>query len=203
MPITLLDGILLVIMLLSAFLAMVRGFVREVLSIASWVAAAVSAYYFYGSVEPMVAPYVGEGTLATIIAIGAVFVLTLIVVSFITMFLSDLVLDSRIGALDRSLGFVFGAARGFLLMVVALLFFNWFVPEEKQPTWIFEAKSRHLLESTGNALVSALPDDPEKAIMDQFKQGSAPKNTEGRDEEAGYSAAERQGIGQLSETGGQ
>ncbi len=110
MPITLLDGILLAIMLISGVLAMIRGFVREVLSIASWVAAAVAAYFFYGSLKPFVLQHVANDTLATAIAAGAVFLVTLILVSYITMRISDFVLDSRIGALDRTLGFVFGAA---------------------------------------------------------------------------------------------
>ncbi|KZL12483.1 Colicin V production protein [Pseudovibrio axinellae] len=204
MPITLLDGILLVIMLISGVLAMVRGFVREVLSIASWVAAAVAAYLLYGSLKPYVLQHVANETLATAIAAGAVFLVTLIVVSYITMRISDFVLDSRIGALDRTLGFVFGAARGFLLVVVALLFFNWFVPEPRQPNWIMEAKSRHLLVTSGQSLVEALPDDPERAIMDQIrKQGGSTgsANDTSSDEETRYSPSERRGLDQLTASG--
>ncbi|WP_037037874.1 CvpA family protein [Pseudovibrio sp. JE062] len=204
MPITLLDGILLVIMLISGVLAMIRGFVREVLSIASWVAAAVAAYLFYGSLKPFVLQHVANDTLATAIAAGAVFLVTLIVVSYITMRISDFVLDSRIGALDRTLGFVFGAARGFLLVVVALLFFNWFVPEPRQPNWIMDAKSRHLLVTSGQSLVAALPEDPERAIMDQIrKQGGSTGSTNGAssDEEARYSPSERRGLDQLTASG--
>ncbi|GHB17882.1 colicin V biosynthesis protein [Pseudovibrio japonicus] len=204
MPITLLDGILLAIMLISGVLAMIRGFVREVLSIASWVAAAVAAYIFYGSLKPFVLQHVANDTLATAIAAGAVFLVTLILVSYITMRISDFVLDSRIGALDRTLGFVFGAARGFLLVVVALLFFNWFVPEPRQPNWIIDAKSRHLLVTSGQNLVSALPDDPERAIMDQIrKQGGSngPATGAPSDEEARYSPSERRGLDQLTASG--
>ncbi|KZL11514.1 CvpA family protein [Pseudovibrio sp. Ad26] len=204
MPITLLDGILLVIMLISGVLAMIRGFVREVLSIASWVAAAVAAYLFYASLKPFVLQHVTNDTLATAIAAGAVFLVTLIVVSYITMRISDFVLDSRIGALDRTLGFVFGAARGFLLVVVALLFFNWFVPEPRQPNWIMDAKSRHLLVTSGQSLVAALPEDPERAIMDQIrKQGGSTGSATGAssDEEARYSPSERRGLDQLTASG--
>jgi membrane protein required for colicin V production len=71
-----------------------------------------------------------------------VFILTLIVVSIITVRISDMVLDSRIGALDRTLGFLFGLARGLLIMVVAFLFFAWLVPDKQQPDWVRSAKSR-------------------------------------------------------------
>jgi len=63
MPITILDGILIVVMLISAILAMIRGFSREVFSIASWGVAGVAALYFYKSLSPTVAnliPSVGR-----------------------------------------------------------------------------------------------------------------------------------------------
>ncbi len=70
--------------------------------------------------------------IATGVAVGGLFLGTLIVASIITVKISDMVLDSRIGALDRTLGFLFGLARGLVIMVVAFLFFAWLVPE-KQP----------------------------------------------------------------------
>jgi membrane protein required for colicin V production len=104
------------------------------------------------------------------IAAGGIFLLTLMVVSFITMRISDFVLDSRIGALDRTLGFVFGAARGLLLVVVGMLFFNWFMPDEStQPNWVADAKSKPLLNAVGGRLMAALPEDPEKQILEQFQ----------------------------------
>ena len=199
MPITLLDGLLLVIMLVSAVLAMVRGFVREVLSIASWVAAAISAYYFHGFVLPFAKQYISHDLVALGASAAAVFLITLMIVSYLTMRISDFVLDSRIGALDRTLGFVFGAARGLLLVVVALMFFNWFVQPEQQPQWVQTAKSRPILLSVGERLVALLPEDPEKAILDRIRErqsdGAAPAEP---GEEASYSDSERQGLEQLA-----
>ncbi len=175
MPITLLDGILLAIMLVSAVLAMVRGFSREVLSIVSWIAAAVAAFYLYAQLTPHVQQYLpsiaSDKTVANIIAAVTVFFITLIVVSVITMKIADFIIDSRIGALDRTLGFVFGAARGMLLVTVALLFFNWLVPDD-QPSWIAEAKSKPMLESIGERITAMLPEDPEGTILDRLKPGS-------------------------------
>ena len=85
MPITLLDGILVGFTLVSAMLAMVRGFSREVLSIASWAAAAAAAFFFYKPVVPYVQPYIENDKLAMAAAAGIVFVIALIVVSVITM----------------------------------------------------------------------------------------------------------------------
>ncbi|MCM5555445.1 CvpA family protein [Pleomorphomonas sp. NRK KF1] len=178
MSITLLDGILIVVMLISALLAMIRGFVREVLSIAAWVAAAVAAFLLYDDVLPFVQPHISQKQLALVASAGGVFVITLIIVSFITMRISDYVLDSRIGPLDRTLGFVFGAARGLLLVVVGMLFFNWFIHDEaSQPSWVAEAKSRPLLNALGAQLMAALPEDPEKQILDQFQNPSIDDGT--------------------------
>lgn len=204
MPITILDGILIAIMLISAVLAMIRGFVREVLSIASWVAAAVAAYALYGQVLPYAQEYISNKHIALGVAVGGVFLITLIVVSYITMRISDFVLDSRIGALDRSLGFVFGAARGLLLVVVAMLFFNWFVPEARQPVWVTGAKSKPMLNSIGEQLIAALPEDPESEIFNKLrnrdgKDGTPASPTASTDEEAGYSNRDANGLNQQIE----
>ena len=210
MPISPLDGILLVVMLISAVLAMIRGFVREVLSIASWVIAAIAALTLYGYVQPFAKQYISNDMVALAASGAAVFLVTLVIVSYITMRISDFVLDSRIGALDRSLGFVFGAARGLLLMVVAMLFFTWLIPVDRQPDWIAGAKSRPLLLSLGDELISALPDDPEQTLMEEInaaRTSTAQKDTAGTSGKAddqpntGYSASERQGLDQLTTSG--
>lgn len=170
--ITLFDGVLIGLMLVSGVLAMIRGFSREALSIASWLVAALAAYSFYGTVSPMVAPYTASisssKTVADIAAAGIIFLVVLIVVSLVTMKIADFIVDSKIGALDRTLGFVFGAVRGALLVVVGLMFFNWLVPDN-QPNWVANAKSKPVLEQIGEGIVQLLPDDPEKSIIERLK----------------------------------
>lgn len=170
MPVPLLDLIVLGIVVISALLATVRGFTREILAIASWCAAAVAALMLHPALLPYVKEHISNPTIALVVAIAAIFLVTLIIVSFITVQLSDLVLDSRIGALDRSLGFLFGAARGFLICAVAFLFFNWLVTPDMQPEWAREAKTRGILQSTGDSLMALLPDDPETAILQRLKR---------------------------------
>ncbi len=167
---TVLDFGLLAVMLVSGVLAMVRGFMREILSIASWVIAAVVTLYGYSRVLPYVKQYIQQDLLATGIAVGGLFLLTLLIVSLLTVKISDLVLDSRIGALDRTLGFLFGLARGLVIMVVAFLFFTWLVPAKTEPEWVKNARSRPILQSTGDWLKSILPDDPENAILQRLRK---------------------------------
>lgn len=168
-----LDLGLIVVVLISALLAMLRGFTREVLAIASWTAAAVAAYYLYPLVLPYLTPYISKPVVAQAAAAAAVFFVTLIVVSLITVRLSDAILDSKVGALDRSLGFVFGAVRGLLLCVIAFVFFSWLVPEKTQPEWVKNARMRPLLQTTGEELMAMLPDDPE-GLLAKLK---TPKST--------------------------
>lgn len=170
MPITVLDVLLLVVMLISGLLAMIRGFMREILSIAAWIIAAVVTLYAYPRVLPLAQGYVSSKMVATAASVGAVFLITLLVVSIITVRISDLVLDSRIGALDRTLGFLFGLGRGLLIVVVAFLFFAWLVPDRSQPQWVRGAKSKVVLQSTGQWLMSMLPDDPESTILKRLKR---------------------------------
>jgi len=210
MLISWLDVILGFIMLVSGFLAMLRGLTREVLSILSWAVAALATLYFFPKYQAEARLYIEPAMLADAVLAAAVFLVVLIVVSLITMRISDKVLDSRVGALDRTLGFIFGLARGLVLVVIAYLFFSWLVPEDTQPRWIREARSLPILKSTGNAIVSLLPEDPSKALPDQLRDlpeqpeqrsqaGDASRLAGGR--EPGYQNADRRSLQGLVETG--
>ncbi|MGL4323560.1 MAG: CvpA family protein [Beijerinckiaceae bacterium] len=177
MPVSLLDIVVLGVVVISAVLAMMRGFTREVLAIASWGTAAVVAYLLHPQVLPYVKPYIANDKIALPVAIGAVFLITLVLVSLITVKLSDFILDSKIGALDRTLGFIFGAARGALICVIGFAFFSWLVPADKQPEWVKTSRSKPFLESSGTTLMSMLPDDPEKAILQRFKKPGTGSDT--------------------------
>jgi len=170
MPITWLDLILLLVMLISGLLAMIRGFMREVLSIAAWGIAALVTLYSYGKVLPIVQQHFASTTVATAITVAGIFLLTLLVISVLTVRLSDLVLDSRVGALDRTLGFLFGLGRGLLIVVVAYLFFDWLVPDRSQPEWVRDAKSKVVIKSTGDWLKGLLPEDPESTILKRLRR---------------------------------
>lgn len=159
-----LDLTVTLVVLASGLLALLRGFTREVLAVLSWVAAAAAAYYLHPFVVPFVKPYVPKDNLALYAAGAIVFFATLIVVSLFTVKLSDVILDSKIGALDRTLGFLFGAARGLLLAVVAFLFYDWLVPEASQPEWVKTARTKPVLQASGDRLRDFLPDDIEGLV---------------------------------------
>lgn len=174
MNIAILDGVVLAVIFISALLAMFRGFVREVLSIAAWVAAAILAYLFYEELIPYISQYVDNRSVAVGLSAAAIFLVSLIVVSLITMKISDFVMDSPVGVLDRFLGFLFGAARGLLLVVVAVIFFNWLVDDANRPEWVTSAVSYPQLSKWGEDLLAAIPDDPEAAIRGAFDEEAEP-----------------------------
>src|SRR5438105_3719970 len=204
MPITILDLVLLAVMLISGLLALVRGCMREILSIAAWGAAAIVTLDSYAKLWPWAKQQIASETIATIALVAGTFIGTLIVVSVITVRISDMILDSRIGALDRTLGFLFGLGRGLLIVVVAFLFFSWLVPDKQRPDWITNAKSRTVLDGTGQWLMSLLPDDPENTILKRFKKNKPEDDQTDADQAApasgdGYSKPARDSLKKLIE----
>ena len=128
---TLIDGVVAIVVVLSALLAYSRGLVREALAIAGWVAAAILAFIFAPQVEPLIKEIPGLGELISgscelsiIAAFAAVFSVALIVAALITPLFSGLVQRSALGGLDQGLGFLFGVARGILLVAIAFFVYE-------------------------------------------------------------------------------
>lgn len=173
-----LDVILIFMIFLSGFLAMLRGFTREILSILAWALAALSTLLVFPNYQSFARNYIEPAILAdAALAIGT-FIVVLIVVTLITTKISEKILDSQIGSIDRTMGFIFGGLRGLILVVIAFLFFSWLVPEENQPNWISGALSLNLLKNTGNAIVSLLPEDPTETLPRQIKEFQNPPTLE-------------------------
>lgn len=151
------------VVLISALLATMRGFTREILSLATWAGSAIIAWYVYDNYPNFARGYIAEQTFADIATIVGTFFICLIVLHLLTMKIADIVVDSKIGPLDRSLGFAFGGLRGLLLAVIAMIFASWLFGDGL-PNWVKNAKTRPMLNSLGDDLVSALPDDLENQI---------------------------------------
>lgn len=128
---TLIDGVVAIVIVLSALLAYSRGFVREALAIAGWVLATVMAFIFADQVTPLVRqiPVVGDFIgdsceLSVIAAFAVVFAIVLVIASIFTPLFSSLIQRSALGGLDQGLGFLFGALRGILLVAVAFFVYQ-------------------------------------------------------------------------------
>ncbi|CUH40357.1 colicin V production protein [Jannaschia seosinensis] len=128
---TYVDAAVAAIIIISAILAYSRGLVRETMAIAGWIVAAIVAFTFAATAEPLVreVPFLGDilgdsCELAIIAAFALVFALALVVLSFFTPLLSGAVRDSVLGPFDRGLGFIFGVLRGILLVAVAFVVYD-------------------------------------------------------------------------------
>ncbi|MEZ5925062.1 MAG: CvpA family protein [Hyphomicrobiaceae bacterium] len=185
-PLTYLDIGLLGICFLSGLLAMYRGLTREALSIVSWALAALATLYFVAYradiAESLAADY-GQSPLVMKIAIGvAIFIVVLVVVHFITIRFSDSVLESRVGMIDRILGFGFGIVRGFLLIVIGYMFANFLFEEKIMPPWVTEAQSYPYIKETGTSLQAALSGLLPEDLKLPGTGGSEPQSGEGAPE---------------------
>ena len=157
-----------VLVLISAILATARGFTREILSLATWAGSAAIAAYMYFYHKDIAEKYIDNTLVATGVTVVGTFLVALIILHLLTMWIGDMVVDSRIGPLDRTLGFVFGAARGVLICIVAAVFAN-FLLAPKLPDMVQNAKSYQPLISAGDWLINLLPPDVEsqfRAFLD-------------------------------------
>lgn len=160
---TYLDAAIIALALISGLLAMYRGFSREVLSIGSWIAAAAAAAYFIVFQKPLaehISTQMGiPNVQITQIGVGAIiFLITLIVVHMVTSRVSDMVLDSRVGMIDRVLGFLFGVARAFLLVLVPYMGLSAAIEKkENQPEWVTKSWFvSQMIEPAGGPLAAYL-----------------------------------------------
>ena len=132
------DYIIIGIIAFSIIVSLLRGFVREVLSLASWVVAFIVASQFYPSLAAYLTQidslYIRNGT-----AIGILFVLTLIVGAIVNFVIAQLVDKTGLTGTDRVLGAAFGLLRGVLIVAAVLFFLDTFTHFE-QTEWCKESK---------------------------------------------------------------
>jgi membrane protein required for colicin V production len=154
------DGVVLAVLLLSAGLAYFRGVVREVLGIGAWVGAVVLGLVLEPTTKPLVQQHVEPEWLATGIAVGAVFLLVLVVLKILIAWLAGHVQRSALGGVDRALGLVFGLARGAFVVVLAYIVGGLLVPAaDRWPEPVREARALPLAADGARWLVDKLPAD--------------------------------------------
>jgi membrane protein required for colicin V production len=173
---TIIDGVVALVIVLSALLAYSRGFVRESLAIAGWIVAGILAFIFAPQVEPLVkeVPVVGDFIadsceLSVIAAFTAVFAVALIVASFITPLFSSLVQRSALGGLDQGLGFIFGVARGILLVAVAYFVYETVITSQNIQV-IDDSRSSRVFSRLTDKVEDGNPEEALGWITRQYEQ---------------------------------
>src|SRR6266550_6896541 len=164
------------VIVLSAIFAFARGFVREALSIVAWVGAAAITVYGFVPVLAIVEPLVKNPLLSQLIAGFGLFVGSLIVLTIVTGLLARMVRASALSPIDRTLGFVFGLARGAFLVCLAYLLLDISVQPGERPAWIREAKSAPYLHQGADVLRQFLPESLKikNAAIDDAMQALSP-----------------------------
>ncbi|MFO1127171.1 MAG: CvpA family protein [Rhodospirillales bacterium] len=218
-PFTLIDVTLIAVVLISAILAFGRGFVHEALSIAGWIGAAAAVIFGLPVVRPYVRDVIQPPLLADFAAGASIFILAMIVLSIITRAIASRVHGSKLSAIDRSLGFVFGLVRGAVLICLAFIPVQWLMTPQEQPTWIREARLRPAVE-WGAAQLSSLVDrgpsgvsgagtnsraqerkalETERIVRDMISPEPKAPETRVEHEPKGYDERERREIDRLLE----
>src|SRR5690606_2101277 len=136
LPVNATDLVVLAVLVISGLLAFARGFIREVLSIGAWVGAAAATIYGFPLVKPLVSDYIPNELFANVVTGVVIFIVTLGLLAALSHVLSRNVRDSALGAVDRSLGLLFGLVRGAVLVCVAWLIFAFLTTPEDRPDWI-------------------------------------------------------------------
>jgi membrane protein required for colicin V production len=131
---TLFDYAVLAIIGFSVLLGVIRGLVREVIALGSWVAAFVVASSYGGDVAPLLAQQIPDENWRVLAAVAAVFFVVLVVMNIAAMLASKLIKSVGLGTEDRLLGSVFGLARG-LVVVLALVLGAGLTVLPRQPVW--------------------------------------------------------------------
>ncbi len=154
-----LDLAVIAVIVLSAIFAFARGFVREALSIVAWLGAAAITLYGFNALFALVDARVHEQLLSQVVAGVGLFVVSLVVLTIATGFLARLVRSSALSPIDRTLGFIFGLARGAFLVCLAYLLLDVSLPEQNaRPIWIREARSAPYLHEGADVLRNFLPE---------------------------------------------
>ncbi|GAB5470278.1 MAG: hypothetical protein Kilf2KO_33080 [Rhodospirillales bacterium] len=154
---SLLDIGVLGVLLLSGLLALMRGFVHEVLSFSAWVGAAIVTIYAFPFVQPYARGVIDISVLADVVSGVAVFLVALVLLTLLAKLLAELVQGSSLSALDRVLGLAFGLVRGAALVCLAWLIVAWMLPDQQRPDWIRSARTLPYMQQGATWLQELLP----------------------------------------------
>lgn len=156
---TFVDFVFISVIVISSVLAYNGGLIQESISVFAWIGTAFLTKYTFPIVEPKFASLFGGSSMfSAMSSYISVFVVTIMLISFMNKSLSARLHKSNFGSIDKSLGFFFGFIRGILIMAVIYIMILWFMPNAKsRPDWIKDAKSKPILKVTSMFISSLLP----------------------------------------------
>ncbi|MBI0154348.1 MULTISPECIES: CvpA family protein [Gilliamella] len=123
------------VIILSALISIIRGFVKEALSLISWVLAFFIASRFYMYITSYLT-YFDSDVIRIAVAIAILFISTLVVCAIVSYIIGQLVQKTGLSSTDRVLGICFGVLRGILVVAAVLFFVDTFTPLSQSPSWV-------------------------------------------------------------------
>lgn len=178
------DILVIAVMLISAAISFLRGFIRETLTILGVVGGAFASYLGGPLALPVVEGWLGieEGAepqrlfdvipytlLADILTYGGIFIVVVVVLSFISHIMAEAVRSLGLGAVDRTLGVVFGLVRGLVVLGLLYLPFHLILDKEQKIAWFGGSKTHFYLEQTAEVMAGYLPEDAEETAKEGAK----------------------------------
>jgi membrane protein required for colicin V production len=157
------------VILLSAIFAYARGLARESMTLLVWIGAALAALKFYPRVVPFIDEVANLGEWTKWAALAAAFVVALILLTIIGSFITRIIANSPLRAIDKGLGFLFGAARGIALLAVVWIGYQQLVEPEYSSPAIDESKGGQLVQDAANYLVTFVPDEMPPYLADAYQ----------------------------------
>ena len=217
-PVNPVDILTVLILLVSGGLAFVRGFVRESLGLGAWIGAAFATLYAFPEATGYLRSWIEMTLLADAITGVAIFVVTLVILILLSHLITARIRGSRLGAIDRSLGFAFGLLRGAIVICLAYMMLVWAVPEDDRPAWTEEARFMPWIHHGAAVIRVVIPQhwanegeaagedikrkggaaiEAERALRELT--GSGPDEAPDANEGTGYSTDERRGLDSVIE----
>ena len=206
-----LDVVFLIIVGISALVGIARGMTKEVLSIIGWVLAVVVLFYLVPVIVPIMQHYVASKVLANIVA-GLIILIIFAIIWILTVDrISSVIRSSNLNSLDRILGFVFGAARGVLIVVLIALLISTLIPEESKKGVFAESQYFKLAEENIEPLKNLIPESWVDAVKekseslgfgvakDQTKEDEKNKAEESKEEQVSDAVSQSDATAQEKE----
>ncbi len=155
LPINIADIFVIAVVVISGIFALFRGLVHEVLAVGSWIGAGFATLYGFSHALPYVKQVITVDFFAEVTTGVVLFLAVLIILNILTRMLCQHIRNSSLGPLDRTLGMLFGFARGAVIVCVAWIAYNYIIPQQDHPAWIEEARTKPLVVQ-GAALLDEL-----------------------------------------------
>lgn len=180
-PLNNLDVIILIITAISALIALCRGFVKEVLSIVGWVLAAIAVFYLLPVLTPLAQKYIASTMMASIVTALLILIIFYVVWLLSTDKMIGKVRTSKLSALDRMLGLLFGVLRACLLVILFNILMTWMLPEESESEFFADSRYFTYAGEFADPLKELIPQSTIDLIRDKSAEvglGSKPEEDE-------------------------